>query len=198
MLVHEICGADMAAIERYNSTAKEPFKLRTELGPSPFEGDIESSPIVLLFANPGFDETSSTADHHFTIDGWPLAGLHQRAPVGMRDWWRPRLRVLCERYGDQYISTKVAALQINPWASMKFDANLRLPSRRTMLEIAEGIVRRGAILVVMRAERQWLESDLLRTYRHRYRTRAPRCSYITEPNLGSEAWAKINSELSQS
>lgn len=64
---------------------------------------INSAPVVLPLANPGFDSTSTLDDHHFQIDGWPLAGLHQSAPVGMSGWWRPRLRSLCQRYGDQFI-----------------------------------------------------------------------------------------------
>lgn len=195
MLLDEIHRDDIGVIEQYNSTAKERFKLRTELGSSPYEGDIETSPIVLLLANPGFDETSSVNDHKFRVDGWPLAGLHQRAPAGMRDWWRPRLRTLCERYGDQYISTKIAALQINPWASTNFDAYLRLPSRTKMLGLAERAARRGAILLVMRAARLWLESDLIKNYSQRYNTKSVRCSYVSEGNLASETWVKINSAL---
>ena len=195
MLLREIHEGDIGAIDRYNAKAQDQFKLRPELGPCPFEGDIQSSPIVLLLANPGFDENSSLGDHKFKAEGWPLAGLHTNAPKGMRDWWRPRLRVLCEKYGDQYISSKVAALQLNPWASTNFDASLRLPSQSKMLEIAEGAARRGAILLVMRAARQWLESDLLRAHPHLYGTKSPRCSYVTEPNLGAEVWGKINAAL---
>lgn len=195
MLLREIHESDIEAIEQYNAKAKDQFKLRPELGPCPFEGDIRTSPIVLLLANPGFDENSSLDDHKFKAEGWPLAGLHSSAPKGMSGWWRPRLRVLCEKYGDQYVSSKVAALQLNPWASTNFDGSLRLPSQSKMLEIAEDAARRGAILLVMRAALQWLESDVLRTHPHRYRTKSPRCSYVTEANLGAEAWDKINAAL---
>ena len=195
MLLHEIHSSDVDTIARYNAKAQEHFKLRAELGPCPFEGDIETSPVVLLLANPGFDERSSLDDHKFKVDGWPLASLHHSAPEGMRDWWRPRLRALCERYGDQYISSKVAALQINPWASTNFDSGLRLPSQSKMLEIAEGAARRGAVLLVMRAARLWLESDVVQAYPLRYCTKSPRCSYVSEANLGAEAWRKINVAL---
>lgn len=195
MLLREIHEADFDAIGRYNANAKEQFKLRTELGPCPFEGDIRAAPIVLLLANPGFDKKSTVDDHKFKAEGWPLSGLHSDAPVGMRDWWRPRLRALCERFGDKYVSSKIAALQLNPWASTNFDSSLRLPSQDKMLRIAEDAAERGAIILVMRAARQWLESDVLRAHPHRYGTKSPRCSYVTEPNLGAEAWAKINAAL---
>jgi len=195
LLIQEIHEFDIEAVGRYNAKAKDQFKLRPELGPCPFEGDIQTSPIVLLLANPGFDESSTLDDHKFKAEGWPLAGLHSDAPKGMCGWWRPRLRVLCEKYGDQYVSSKVAALQLNPWASTNFDSSLRLPSQDRMLEIAEGAAKRGAILLVMRAARQWLESDVLRKHEHRYGTKSPRCSYVTEANLGAEAWGKVNAAL---
>lgn len=116
----------------------------------------------------------------------------------MRNWWGRRLRELCKRYGDQYISTKVAALQINPWASTNFDRDLRLPSRSKMLGLAESAARRGAVIVIMRAERLWLENDYIKNYPHRYSTKSKLCSYVTEGNLGAEAWGKINKMLSQS
>lgn len=191
----EIRRLDMDYIGTYNERVNDHYRLRTELGPSPHEGDINSSPIVLLLANPGFDEKSSNDDHKFIMDGWPLGGLHDAAPLGMRDWWQPRLRVLCERYGHQYISTKVAALQVNPWASTKFDSDLTLPSQKLMLEIAESAAERGAILIMMRAAKFWLKSASLRTHPSLYTTKSPRCSYVTEANVGTEAWLKINSVL---
>lgn len=198
MLLQEIYNSDIEAIQRYNAKVRDKFKLRVELGPCPFEGDINSSSVLLLFANPGFDETSSINDHKFTVDGWPLSGLHENAPTGMRDWWSPRLRDLCKRYGDQNISKKVAALQINPWASTNFDSNLRLPSRSKMLGLAENAARRGAVIVIMRAERLWLESNCIKNYPHRYSTKSKLCSYVTEGNLRAEAWEKINKALSGS
>lgn len=197
MSLNEIHNLDIDYIASYNAKAKDQYRLRTELGPCPHEGNINSSPIVLLLANPGFDDNSSVDDHKFYIDGWPLAGLHETAPSGMKDWWRPRLRVLCERYGHQYISTKVAALQVNPWASTQFDSDLNLPSQGKMLEIAETAVQRGAILIMMRAAKFWLKSDVLRNHPLLYTTKSPRCSYLTEANLGAEAWREINFALQQ-
>jgi hypothetical protein len=194
-LLQDIYKSDINEIQQYNKRVNDQFKLHPELGPCPFEGDIKTSPIVLLLANPGFDERSSLDDHKFKVKDWPLSGLHSKAPEGMSEWWRPRLRVLCEKFGDQYVSSKIAALQLNPWASTKFDRNLRLPSQSKMLEIAEDAARRGAILLVMRAARIWLQADGLRTHPLRYCTKSPRCSYVTEANLGAEAWSKVNAAL---
>ncbi|MDM0113937.1 hypothetical protein QTI66_17415 [Variovorax sp. J22R133] len=187
--------ADLTAIERYNARVSEKYRLHPEMGPCPHEGNIDTAPVVLLLANPGFDATSTLDDHHFKIDGWPLAGLHESAPVGMSGWWRPRLRSLSQRYGEQFISHNVAALQINPWASAKYDENLRLPSRAAMLGLAEAAAKRGAALIMIRASKAWLESDVLCQYEHIYRTNSALSSYVSEGNLSPEAWAYINDKL---
>lgn len=196
-MIEQIIESDTAAVERYNLKAKPKHILQTSMGPSPFEGNIHTSPVVLLLANPGFDENSSVADHHFKVDGWPLAGLHPSAPAGMHNWWRPRLRKLCEIHGEQTIASNVAALQINPWASTNYDSALELPSRKSQICLAEAAVERGAVLIIIRAEKLWRSSDLINRHEKTYRTNSYQSSYITEGNLPAEAWHEINERISQ-
>lgn len=190
--MHDI---DTPVIAQYNLRASAQYRLQLEMGPCPYEGSIQTAPVILLLANPGFDAASTPGDHQFKIEGWPLAGLHPQAPLGMSGWWLPRLRSLCEKYGSQFISRNVAALQINPWASTKYDETLRLPSRPMMLSLAETAAKRGAAIIMMRASKAWLESDVLRQYPHLYRTNSPRSSYVSEGNLNPEAWSYINMKL---
>lgn len=154
---------DEAHVASYNRRRKsDKYRLHSELGPSAFEGDIDSASVILLLANPGFDHTSSLDDHQFRREGWPLGGLHPDAPSGIRAWWLPRLRDLIAAFGEQAVSQRVACLQVTPWASKEFDNTLRLPSRRVILEAASRCAKRGAVMVVMRAEKLWLEADALR------------------------------------
>lgn len=187
--------ADLTVIEQYNAKAKEPYRLHTEMGPCPYEGNIDTAALVLLLANPGFDSSSQPDDHAYAVEGWPLAGLHKDAPDGMRNWWRPRLRTLCEQYGEPFIARNVAALQINPWASAQYDETLRLPSRNLQLKRAEAAVQRGAALIVMRAAKAWFESDVVCHYPHAYRTNSARSSYVSQGNLSPAAWRYIHEKL---
>ena len=187
--------SDKVVIEQYNEKVSDKYQLQVEMGPCPYEGNIDTAPVVLLLANPGYDASSKPDDHQFKIEGWPLAGLHPDAPIGMSGWWRPRLRSLCDEYGEQFISCNVAALQVNPWASTKYDEDLRLPSRAEMLGRAEAAANRGAALIMIRASKAWLESDVLLKYKHLYRTNSALSSYVTQGNLSPEAWAYINEKL---
>lgn len=188
----------MVAVERYNLKAKAHHILQTSMGPSPFEGDIYHSPVVLLLANPGFDEKSSQDDHHFRADGWPLAGLNDAAPVGMRSWWQPRLRQLCKIHGSRKVASNVAALQINPWASTQYHDTIRLPSQMLLLGLAEAAARRGAIIVMMRASKKWLTSSIIKEHAELFRTKSPRCSYVSEGNLQPHVWKLINEKIDAS
>lgn len=186
---------DELAIQKYNETASAQFRLHPELGPSAFEGDIDNATVVLLLANPGFDATTTMSDHAFSRPDWPLAGLHPGAPDGLRNWWTARLGQLISTFGRQHVARKVACLQLTPWASSGFDSALRLPSRQLLLEAATAAASRGALLIVMRGERLWLEAKGLESYPGRFRVRSWRCSYVSEGNLGANAWQRVRESV---
>jgi len=189
-LADEIRRIDLSEIERYNLRARAEYRLHVELGPCPYEGDIASAPIVLLLANPGFDKTSTLQDHTFEHNGWPFAGLHPDAPKGVRDWLEKRLLGLIKEFGAQHVSQSIAALQITPWASKKFDSDLRLPSREQMLKLAEDATARGALIIVMRAEKLWDQDERVAHGRW-LKTKNPRCSYVSMGNLGEDGWRSV-------
>lgn len=188
-------------IETRGEKVRNRFSLQYELGPCGFEGDIEHAKVVLLLANPGFDDTSGPEDHLFSRAGWPLSGLHDDAPIGVKGWWQPRLRMLIEAVGRriqvpecearQHVAKTVGSLQLTPWASNRFDDGLRLPSRGRMLQAASSCANRGAILVLMRSRRLWTEATAVKQSPNLIQVRNPRCSYLSPGNLPEGAWARI-------
>ena len=189
--------ADIAAIEAYNRRAPTKFVLHPEMGPSPFEGNIESASVVLLLSNPGFDSSTTTADHKFARNGWPLAGLHADAPTGLRGWWTARLKHLISEFGAEVVSNQVAAMQLTPWASPNFDSSLRLPSRTRVLELVGDVAARGAVLVVMRSQALWCENEGVANAANRHRVNSWRSSHVSPGNLSAAGWQAVRAALQQ-
>lgn len=186
---------DSREVEAFNARTKEPYCLHPELGPNAFEGDIDNAGVVLLLANPGYDSTSKRDDHSFTRAGWLLSGLHPEAPGGLRAWWTGRLRPLIEQFGAQKISQRVACLQFCPWASSNFNTPPALPSKDLTLEAAARCAERGSVVLVMRAEKLWLQSESVRVSQRRYRVNSWRTSYVTPGNLPAEGWQAVVSAV---
>lgn len=192
-LAERITLEDTDAIGTYNAHASQNYRLRTELGALPHDGNIERAPVVLLLGSPAFDETASMADHQSRPRGWPLAGLHPEAPSGLSAVWQARLSSLIDAFGAQHVANSVAALPLTPWASHDFDDRLRLPSRARMLEMAGVAARRGALLIVTCFEELWTESpevaDL--SCERRFHPRSWRATHVSVDNLGAASWHAV-------
>lgn len=192
---------DTDALRDYNATRERSpgYLLHEHLGPCPFEGDIINAPVVLLLANPCSNDVVP-ADHkpaREILSDWPLWGLHPGANKMLRAWWGPRLGSLIEQFGLQKVSQSIAAIQLNPWASQKFDASRRgvLPSRKLMLDIAEATAKRGALLVVMRSVRLWFASEMIARHSKKIINHHPICSYVSQGNLGEHGFSAIESAI---
>ena len=109
-LQEEICRLDSKKIEAYNAKKKvgSKYQLQKQIGPCPFEGDIEQARIVLLLANPSFtpnkfDGTSySIESDHKRNDlqrGWGIFSLQDNSNEAMRNWWRENLKQLQQESG---------------------------------------------------------------------------------------------------
>ncbi|MGH8789925.1 MAG: hypothetical protein ACREYA_33240 [Cupriavidus necator] len=148
---------DAEAIAAYHASlgSRPDYELHPEIGPHPFDGDPRTARVILLLSNPGFDETSSAADHTFARDGWPFSSLHHEATPGMRSWCVPKVRDLVAEFGVQHVAQRVALVQIHPWASAAFDDRLRLPSMAGQVDLVRAAVERGAVVVVGRNARYW-------------------------------------------
>lgn len=190
VLAERIAIEDADTVAAYNARAPEPFRLRTEFGVLPYEGDIEHAPVVLLVANPTYDRTAVPLDHAFQHWGWPLAFLHPDAHVRLRAIWLARLASLIEAFGAQHVANSVAALPLTPWASSNFDESLRLPSRARMLDLAGTAANRGALLIVTSSDEQWTEAQGVADLgcERRFHARSWQATHVSLENLGAAAW----------
>lgn len=193
-LLLKIEQLDGESIARYNLNRSDPYKLRTELGPCPYEGDIDRAPVVLLLANPGFGDDSRIGDHDFHREGWAMSGLHDEAPDGMRVWWRARLKRLTDEFGLHHVANNIAAIQLCAWASKKFDGSLRLPSRSLQLDLAESAARRGALLLITRSFKLWAESPIIAKHHRVHRANSYLNSRVTVGNY-PRGWQEIRMSM---
>jgi hypothetical protein len=190
-LAETIALVDADSVAEHNARAAAPHRLRPELGPMPYDGDVARAPLVLLVGSPACDMSAAPA--RAPRRGWPLASLHPEAPAALRSLWHSRLASLIEAFGAQHVSNSVAAIPLTPWACDEFDERLRLPSRREMLALAGAAAARGALLLVTGCEELWTESPEIANLstEQRYHPRSFRSTHVSVENLGAAAWHTV-------
>ena len=62
-LQQTITDMDQTYISEYNAKKPSHYGIHEELGPCPFEGDIEKVVVLILLANPMFSPSSRLTDH---------------------------------------------------------------------------------------------------------------------------------------
>lgn len=203
-----IISEDSYALNQYNKNKKNDSKfiLREEIKPCPYEGSIEDARVILLLANPGFtpkdndDKSYSKCTDHVRDcrhKNWGIFSLHGDSNPAMREWWTGNLSKIKEdtNLSWQLISSRFAALQINPWASEQFDAAAILPSMReneTMHKIARSFIEKeNVIFIICRRKLQW--KNILSKYNDKmhpvYELNSFRRAYITPGNLSKSTGA---------
>jgi len=192
-LAETIARADYDAIAAHNAKAAAPRRLRDDLGPFPYDGDLARAPLVLLVASPACDMSATRKDAQSVRRGWPLSGLHPDAPSALRSLWHARLSGLIEAFGAQHVANSVAALPLTPWACDEFDERLRLPSRREMLALAGAAAARGALVLLTAGDALWTESPEIAnlTLEQRFHPRSFRSTHVSVENLGAAAWHAV-------
>jgi hypothetical protein len=191
--VENIRQVDQQAVDAYNVRTKRPeCRLMTELGPLPYDGDIENARVAVLLSNPGFGAGSTSESHSFKREGWPLSGLHPEAPDGTRKWQHKLLKHVVELVGDaKLVSQRVVKLELVPWASHRYDSSIVLPSRPYMLEAAAALAKRGVLLVIISSEAIWKQHPVVAAHKLCFSANSPRSSTVSPGNLSEEAWHSV-------
>jgi hypothetical protein len=159
---------DSGIIHAYN--AKHPndeFTVQDRVLPEPFVGRL-TAPVVFLGLNPGFEDRNieehartglqalirrnySQEPSHF-----PFYYLDSSFESGGREWSEKRLRFLLDIFGSNQIARSILLIEYFPYHSRKFrHAKLSLPSQEFGFGMLRSAIDRGAVVVIMRAERLW-------------------------------------------
>jgi hypothetical protein len=163
-----VLPCDSSAIAAYNTTAREKYRLQLDVLPEPFVGTTTAS-VVLLGLNPGFNDQDPEVHERPEFQAlvrnnysqipsdFPFYLLDPTLESPGRRWWESRLRCLLERFEPTKLASSILCIEYFPYHSRRFGhASLSLPSQDYGFDLVRSAGYRGAIVVVMRARRLWI------------------------------------------
>lgn len=199
------------------------------LPPSPF-GGYHDSPLLVLLANPGITEDDAgsysvperrkmlvkSLRAPYGSRFWPLTDafmasvdgdgqLDPSKESGAHRWWREHTRELVEAVGDGFtledLADNVLSVEFHGYHSKSFMTPfVTLPSQRFGFRLVEDAMARGALIVVLRAVRQWCAAvPGLAGYANAILgTASTQSVHLTPRNLGKEMFDRIVQVLRES
>lgn len=202
-----VLKAEQNAIQEFNETVSETYKIHTEIMPSPYMGNVETAPIVLLTLNPGFDKKEVEKGFHGKYNHWlekelvhehinpelPLFNLDESYREDSSYWFN-KLKPLHQRYGIKAVADKVCKIQYFPYTSQKFrKISSRLLSKEIGLEylpsqlynfwLVEKAIERNAVIILTRSKDLWFKAvPALKNYQNIYFTNSSQNITISPKN----------------
>jgi len=179
--------------------------LDVNLPPGPFQGRFDA-PVVVLLANPGWDEGDYGSqdvppvldlflENARSSEGTPaLCFTEAFRKSGAIQWWPDRTRDLARDLGDgdldagyEVLAQNLLTVELHGYHSKKWTAPLRnFPSQLFAFELVEGAIKRKALIIIVRCRKHWQASvpELL-CYRHLIDVlESPRAAHLSRKNLG--------------
>lgn len=162
------CDSDV--ICAYNAKCRnENYGLQLNVLPEPFIG-ITTAPVVLLILNPGFDDRDPQ-DHARTefqalirnnysqnLSSFPFYSLDPSFENGGRRWWEKKLRRLLNIFERKQLARAILCVDYFPYHSRRFPrGSLEVPSQEYGFGLVRSAIARGAVVVIMRATKLWME-----------------------------------------
>jgi hypothetical protein len=212
---------EKAVIESFNQNVKENYKIHTEILPSPFMGNVEVAPIMLLVLNPGYDPKEEEKEFYTKYKELVLSELthnhyDKKLPLFCLDekykedspYWYNKLKKLHEKHGIKKVSNNVCLVQFFPYTTGKyknipsslikkdFDTDY-LPSQLYNFWLVEKAIKRKSIIVLTRSKKLWFKAvPELEDYDKLIITKNPRNPSISIGNC-PEGFAKIDEALTK-
>lgn len=200
---------DAEHLERFNASVEEPYRYHLEILPEPFLGRPDAD-VILLSLNPAFDGTEKQYHHldeyfkkatlanlmHVDQE-WPFYFLDPSVQSPGHKWWQSRLHGLLAQIGPETMSRRVACLEYFPYPSRKYHARTpAVPSQQYVFSLLREALSRGALIVVMRSIRLWLNAVPELNAAPSYGLRNPQAIYVSVNNC-PEGFAAICERLRQ-
>lgn len=206
-------------ISEFNLTAKEEYKIHTNIAPAPFMGNFENAEIVILMLNPGFDEKEEERYFYSKYKNYWINEIQRKKSskyslfcleeeyCQYSDYWLKKLTPLIDVSSREKVSEKICKIQFFPYHSKKykkipvkllkkFNFNKFLPSQLYNFKIVRNAMERNAIIIIPRAKKQWFEAiNGLSEYSNLYFTNSYQNIILSEKNLGKMTFEIIKEKL---
>lgn len=165
-----VLPADKPYIDAFNGTLDEgnsAHRIDTNVPPGPFAGHLDA-PVVILLANPGWDERDQAEQcapgnlrvilEAITTEGgtpaWPLTD--QFATTAAGQWWSRRTRDLAVEVGADVLANRLLLIELHGYHSRGWIAPpVTFPSQHFGFELVRSAMDRGALVIVGRCPRYW-------------------------------------------
>jgi hypothetical protein len=198
---------DRPHVDAFNRQVDANHYLHCELLPEPFVGDPKTAAVIYLQRNPGFGPADTKYQRRSDcrsavrsmVTGrkseWPFLHLDPRYETGPGgEWWRKRLRSVLEAAGsDQIVAKRFAAVEYHGYHSRQYAAlRITLPSQHYTFELVRLALRRGALIVVGRGDRDWrVAIPELDDSDNVVRVKTARSAYLTDRTLAPRDWQRV-------
>jgi len=216
-----IIAEERSIIDEFNKSNKEEHRIHKEIMPSPFMGNVEIAPIVLLTLNPGFDEKEEAKGFYKKYLSWfeknlthnimdfnlPLFCLDKEY-IEYSPYWYNKLKPLHleDEKRIRNLSFKLCKIQFFAYTTKKFknihDKYFKgndnyLPSQHYNFYLVRKAMKRDAIIILTRAKKYWFSAiPELEKYPNLYLTNNYRNPIISEKNC-PKGFSKINEILNK-
>lgn len=142
--------------------------LRPDLGPIVMDGNPLTARVIHLKANPSYGDDATRDTHYQPHSDWQLSVAGPHIARETRDYYQNKVFIHLKRGGvtTEEISMRMLKLELCPWASKSWptgqkkllDALNKFPSRLPTYSLLSQLVDQGAIVIIARAAKIWLEN----------------------------------------
>jgi hypothetical protein len=196
-----VLPSDLPVIKSFNRDASSRFKIFDHLLPVPYLG-LPEAPILLLNLNPGYsdeDEIRQTTARFkraarksllhkpdapsagFYFLDYSIESSDSALGAGSR-WWKRALGRLLTEFGNEIVARSFFCVEYFPYRSREF-REIRVDSQFYGFELVRLAIRRGALIIIMRSRRRWLDKvPELSSYSRVFALRSPRNPALTLEN----------------
>ncbi len=163
---------DEQVVRAYNKTASSNHCIHPEIPPEPYLGHPQAR-VILLNLNPGFSAHDAAfykdpialefnrknLDHEET--DYPFYLLNPMLPqtTAGPKWWSKKLKALISIAGRKRVARGLCCIEYFPYHSRRYGRfPVILPSQQYNFYLVNKALSQGAIIVLMRSKRKWLQA----------------------------------------